>query len=74
MSSKLHFYTNSFYRVYCKYHYLEGHETPTPEKELLHFLSKLYDPNWKWSQQYESEAKYQHDEIKDKNDCNFRIF
>ena len=39
--------------VYCKYHYLEGHEFKTPEIELIHFLHKLNDPNWKWLQQYE---------------------
>lgn len=43
--------------VYCKYHYLEGHEFQTPEKELLHFLRKLNDPKWKWSQQYEADHK-----------------
>ncbi|XP_058819559.1 voltage-dependent calcium channel subunit alpha-2/delta-3 isoform X2 [Topomyia yanbarensis] len=43
--------------VYCKYHYLEGHEFKTPEDELRHFLVRLYDPNWKWSQQYEPEPE-----------------
>lgn len=28
-------------RVYCKYHYLEGHETNNPEEELWNFLVKL---------------------------------
>uniref|UniRef100_A0A182WHK4 VWFA domain-containing protein n=1 Tax=Anopheles minimus TaxID=112268 RepID=A0A182WHK4_9DIPT len=41
--------------VYCKYHYLEGHEFKTPEDELRHFLNRLYEPTWKWSQQYEPE-------------------
>lgn len=39
-------------RVYCKYHYLEGHEFKTPEDELRHFLTKLGDPNWYWADQY----------------------
>lgn len=43
--------------VYCKYHYLEGHEFSTPEKELRHFLLKLADPSWKWAQQYEPEPE-----------------
>lgn len=51
--------------VYCKYHYLEGHEFDTPEDELRHFLKKLSDPYWKWSQQYEVEPKYQHDGVPD---------
>lgn len=44
--------------VYCKYHYLEGHEYKTPEAELRHFLKKLYDPDWTWSQQYEADPEY----------------
>lgn len=47
---------------------MEGHEFKTPEEELLHFLKKLYDPNWKWAQQYEPEPMYDHDDIKDKNE------
>ncbi|XP_065166775.1 voltage-dependent calcium channel subunit alpha-2/delta-3-like [Atheta coriaria] len=27
--------------VYCKYHYLEGHEFDSPEKELLHFIERI---------------------------------
>ncbi|KAL5289197.1 CACNA2D4.2 family protein [Megaselia abdita] len=41
--------------VYCKYHYLEGHEYKTPEDELRHFLLKFSEKDWKWSEQYESE-------------------
>uniref|UniRef100_A0A1B0CZ82 Uncharacterized protein n=1 Tax=Phlebotomus papatasi TaxID=29031 RepID=A0A1B0CZ82_PHLPP len=44
--------------VYCKYHYLEGHEFKTPEDELRHFLKKLYDPQWTWSQQYEPDVGF----------------
>nr|CAI5832359.1 unnamed protein product [Callosobruchus analis] len=39
--------------VYCKYHYLEGHEFPTPEKELLHFLGRMYDRDFQFQSQYE---------------------
>ncbi|XP_044257646.1 voltage-dependent calcium channel subunit alpha-2/delta-3-like [Tribolium madens] len=39
--------------VYCKYHYLEGHEYETPEKEILHFLGKVYENDFKWRRQYE---------------------
>lgn len=45
------------FRVYCKYHYLEGHEYKTPELELLHFLNKMYEPTWKWTVQYENKTK-----------------
>lgn len=45
-------YQNGF-RVYCRYHYLEGHEFKTPEEELIHFLGKMYDMDFKWERQYE---------------------
>lgn len=34
---------------------MEGHEFLTPEDELRHFLIKLSEPNWKWSEQYETD-------------------
>ncbi|KAL1493158.1 hypothetical protein ABEB36_011269 [Hypothenemus hampei] len=41
--------------VYCRYHYLEGHEYATPEEELIHFLGKMYNKSeFKWKPQYES--------------------
>lgn len=43
--------------MYCKYHYLEGHEFPNPETEILHFLDKMYDLNFKWRNQYEASMK-----------------
>lgn len=42
--------------VYCKYHYLEGHEFDNSEEELLHFLKKIYERDFKWERQYEPEA------------------
>ncbi|CAG9759535.1 unnamed protein product [Ceutorhynchus assimilis] len=39
--------------IYCRYHYLEGHEFKTPEEELIHFLGKMYDMDFKWERQYE---------------------
>ncbi|XP_053958042.1 voltage-dependent calcium channel subunit alpha-2/delta-3 [Anastrepha ludens] len=41
--------------VFCKYHYLEGHEFKTPEEELRHFLAKMMQDDWKWSEQYEED-------------------
>ena len=40
--------------VYCRFHYLEGHEFKKPEKELRHFLDLLNKPGWRWSEQYEA--------------------
>jgi hypothetical protein len=42
------------YRVYCKYHYLEGHEFDTPEEEWLNFVTKIYDDDFVWEKQYEA--------------------
>ncbi|XP_055904369.1 voltage-dependent calcium channel subunit alpha-2/delta-3 [Eupeodes corollae] len=42
--------------VYCKYHYLEGHEFKSPEEEFRHFLSKMVQKDWMWSEQYEKDA------------------
>ncbi|XP_015587853.1 voltage-dependent calcium channel subunit alpha-2/delta-3 isoform X2 [Cephus cinctus] len=39
--------------VYCRFHYLEGHEFESPEQELRHFLGNLGKPGWRWSDQYE---------------------
>lgn len=41
--------------VYCKYHYLEGHEFNKTELELLEFLRKIQKPGWKWYEQYEAD-------------------
>jgi len=40
--------------VYCRYHYLEGHEFNKPEDELRHFLALMSRPGWRWSEQYEA--------------------
>lgn len=40
--------------VYCRYHYLEGHEFEGKEEELLHFLALMSQPGWRWSEQYEA--------------------
>lgn len=40
--------------VYCRYHYLEGHEFDNPEQELKHFLNLMNKPNWRWAEQYEA--------------------
>ncbi|KAJ3639553.1 hypothetical protein Zmor_002907 [Zophobas morio] len=42
--------------VYCKYHYLEGHEYATPEMEIIHFLEKVNNADFIWEKQYESSA------------------
>lgn len=44
------------FRVYCRYHYVEGHEFNNSQDELIHFLHKMSDlTQWKWSQQYEAD-------------------
>lgn len=46
-----------FFRVYCKYHYIEGREFNTPEKELLNFLNKMYEDDFKWERQYDERSE-----------------
>ncbi|XP_066155401.1 voltage-dependent calcium channel subunit alpha-2/delta-3 isoform X2 [Euwallacea fornicatus] len=53
--------------VYCKYHYLEGHEFKTPEEELIHFLGKMYDMDFKWERQYETPDS--EEDVLDKVEC-----
>ncbi|XP_066247388.1 voltage-dependent calcium channel subunit alpha-2/delta-3 isoform X3 [Euwallacea similis] len=53
--------------VYCRYHYLEGHEFKTPEEELIHFLGKMYDMDFKWERQYETPDS--EEDILDKVEC-----
>lgn len=56
-SIALHFYCIVLLRVYCKYHYLEDHEFFPPELELRHFLGKMVQADWKWSEQYGEDEK-----------------
>lgn len=55
--------------VYCRYHYLEGHEFLTPQQELREFLRKIVEKDWKWSQQYEPDAMG--DKERDINECEY---
>lgn len=42
--------------VYCRFHYLEGHEFEDSEAEVKHFLRLMGEDSWKWSDQYEAYA------------------
>lgn len=53
--------------VYCKYHYQEGHEFNSSELELRHFLRKIIEPDWKFSQQYEPDPNA--DKEKEAGEC-----
>ncbi|CAL7949540.1 unnamed protein product [Xylocopa violacea] len=53
------FFTGNNWRVhpgwvYCRFHYLEGHEFDNPEEELKHFVEFLNKPGWRWAEQYEA--------------------
>ncbi|XP_031833886.1 ca[2+] channel Muscle-specific alpha2/delta subunit isoform X3 [Nomia melanderi] len=54
--------------VYCRYHYLEGHEFDKPEEELIHFLDLLNKPGWRWSEQYEAYT-ISEDDMNEDPDC-----
>ncbi|KAF7991534.1 hypothetical protein HCN44_008905 [Aphidius gifuensis] len=55
--------------IYCRYHYLEGHEYDKPENELLNFIKMLNNQDtWKWSDQYEAyQTTYENDNINEPN-------
>ncbi|XP_076762521.1 ca[2+] channel Muscle-specific alpha2/delta subunit isoform X2 [Xylocopa sonorina] len=40
--------------VYCRFHYLEGHEFDSPEEEMKYFVELLNKPGWRWTEQYEA--------------------
>lgn len=64
-------------RVYCKYHYLEGHEFDNSEMELLHFLKSFYNETWEWSAQYKVDEKYDENDDDDERDpgaCKLRLY
>ncbi|XP_046603816.1 voltage-dependent calcium channel subunit alpha-2/delta-3 isoform X1 [Neodiprion virginianus] len=43
--------------VYCRFHYLEGHEFDRPEDEVKFFLESLDNPDtWEWHEQYETKS------------------
>ncbi|KYN22132.1 Voltage-dependent calcium channel subunit alpha-2/delta-4 [Trachymyrmex cornetzi] len=54
--------------VYCRYHYLEGHEFNKPEDELRHFLALMSRPGWRWSQQYEAYSSIDED-VDEESNC-----
>jgi voltage-dependent calcium channel alpha-2/delta-4 len=55
--------------VYCRYHYLEGHEEimKTSEDELRHFLKKIVEKDWEWAEQYEPDPE--NDREKETDEC-----
>lgn len=50
--------------VYCRFHYLEDHEFETPEEEITHFLNRLDDEDWRWTDQYEA-YQFTQDEVEE---------
>ncbi|KAK9685704.1 Neuronal voltage-dependent calcium channel alpha 2acd [Popillia japonica] len=54
--------------IYCKYHYLEGHEFTNPEEELRHFLGRMYNKNFTWTMQYSTDNNDEEDKNIDEDD------
>ncbi|KAI4468324.1 voltage-dependent calcium channel subunit alpha-2/delta-related [Holotrichia oblita] len=54
--------------IYCKYHYLEGHEFTNPEEELRHFLGRMYNKNFTWTMQYSADNNDEEDNNIDEDD------
>lgn len=59
--------------IYCRYHYLEGHEEvmKTSEDELRHFLKKIVEKDWEWTEQYEPDPES--DREKETDECKVAI-
>ncbi|XP_011305920.1 voltage-dependent calcium channel subunit alpha-2/delta-3 isoform X2 [Fopius arisanus] len=52
--------------VYCRFHYLEGHEFNNTVDEVRYFLHKLSEPGWEWTDQYEAyEIDFEEEEVPD---------
>lgn len=48
-------YTFSLYknfRVYCDYFHSSERRFENPEDKLLHFMEKIFSPDWEWREQY----------------------
>ncbi|KAK2575608.1 hypothetical protein KPH14_011312 [Odynerus spinipes] len=68
------FFAGNYWRVhpgwvYCRFHYLEGHEFRTPEDELRYFLARLDQPGWRWSDQYEAYPIAENETLEEDPEC-----
>lgn len=45
----------AFYRVYCKFHYMEYQSFDNSEEELLYFVKSFYNKTWDWKVQYKDD-------------------
>lgn len=41
-----------YFRVYCDYFHSSERKFENPEDKLLHFMEKIFSPNWEWREQY----------------------
>lgn len=39
-------------RVYCDYFHSSERKFENPEERLLHFMEKIFSPDWVWREQY----------------------
>lgn len=46
----LYFIINN--RVYCDYFHSSERKFKSPEDKLLHFMEKIFSPDWEWREQY----------------------
>lgn len=40
------------FRVYCDYFHSSERKFENPEDKLLHFMEKIFSPDWEWKEQY----------------------
>lgn len=41
-----------YFRVYCDYFHSSERKFENPEDKLLHFMEKIFSPDWEWREQY----------------------
>lgn len=60
-----------YFRVYCDYFHSSEKKFETPESKLLHFMEKIFSPDWEWREQY-SDLNISMDEF-NRSMCKFVI-
>ncbi|XP_050525107.1 voltage-dependent calcium channel subunit alpha-2/delta-3 isoform X2 [Daktulosphaira vitifoliae] len=59
--------------VYCDYFHSHEWNFKNPEEKLLHFMEKIFSPNWEWREQYpDSDFENISMDVFDRSECNRR--
>lgn len=64
----------AYFRVYCKFHYMEFQSFASTEDELLYFVRSFHNKTWKWSDQYGSDADDENNDEENRMTNQFVLF